>query len=271
MVPGEVPAPYSGEDIPIRQLWVPGASVEALLRWMNDATPGYLVRVSPDSFSARLTLNEFGACLSTPADEGWLHELAARAAEDGVASLTIDGVSLSAAAPFYAFTERRPGVAQRTLWFDPLRGVSDSEVEMGRVLSRYRGHRVDFEHFIFERERVDGFDGSFVVPSDGGPVEFRPWNAPGPAALTVVDVVAFLLIAPLPMVITWILLANVERPPTLGAAMAPASLGMMLAVPLLLFPGSTPGGREIPLPLRMLWFLGSPAAFGALWFTQGWG
>jgi hypothetical protein len=258
---GEVPESYSGEDIPIRQLWVPRASLELLHTWLADVTPARSLDVS-------VFLSDFGAVLLGPPDEGWLHAIALRAVTDGFSSLTIDGASLCGVTPFYAFTERRPGAAQRTLWFDPLRGVSDSEADMERLLERYRGAVTDFETFILEGYRPDGLIGSFTV-RDEGLVEFEPWKPYEPPPPSVFERGALFLVALLPMALTWVMHENLERPQTLGAALSPASLICMISALLVLFELQTPGGRVIPWPLRLVWFMGTPLAFSSLWYSLG--
>jgi hypothetical protein len=202
-----------------------------------------------------------------------LHAIALRAEANAVASLTIDGADFTGDTPFYAFTERRDG-RHHTSWFDPLRGQSEPEPQLAALLSRYLGNAIDFEDFILgdSRQRLTQGQllGTLVAREHGALITpgllrpWVPWTPPPPSGL---ERLLILMFAAVPVGLTWFTRSFSERPTTLELAMRPAGLAALLSGVLALFPFVSPGGRVIPWPLRVAWFVGSPFAFVWLDFT----
>ncbi len=143
-------------SLPVRELWLEGATLEQLLQWV-DATRARADQLagSCESLSASVRAHARGlVVIGHGPDEGWLHGLALEAERLGVSSLTIDGEALGSTAPFFTFTRRQPGVPQRTLWFDPLRGLDGDEAALSTLLSEVRGQPTPFDEFLFGHLRA---------------------------------------------------------------------------------------------------------------------
>jgi hypothetical protein len=197
-----------------------------------------------------------------------LHAVALCAAQEGVASLTIDGSAFSGETPFYAFTERRAGL-ETTSWFDPLRGLTAPEPKLSALLSRFEGRVVDFEDFVLEQGTfAEGYDraGTIRARRDGNLLSpprldpFVPWTPAPPGPF---ERVCLALAALIPIALTQLVFRLSGRPATLEQALPMVSLAVMVSFPLMLFEFPTPGGRVIPWPIRVLWFAGSP--FAVMW------
>lgn len=138
---------HDGEGEVIASLHVLGATVDQLREWISampdrgslalrDRSPSAkwhfegTIHASPEGLvSLHLHAREFG----------WLHEVAAIATRHGREAMVIDGESFHNDTGFRAFTVHTPGVAAKTWWIDPLRGLSAPQDETDDLLLKFVG------------------------------------------------------------------------------------------------------------------------------------
>lgn len=301
---------FGAEWSPWQELWLPGATVAQARAWVEAAFPGPLVALhhgrrgdvhfSGDEVAGTVVASEGRLRLSTyPHDGGFLHAVAQRAAEAGVAGLVLDQDAFYGTAPFVALTEYRPGEAPRTEWFDPLRGLAPDAERVRAFLETYLDERRPFLDWVLDGER-DAFGlaaGSFVLTRKGEvlpavrwvtvPDEPRPVPTPrvqvvrsvealrerpvGPAepAVTATSATAALLGLTLASLAVSVLGASLMGPQTWPDALVVTGVCAVLVGWMALLPLRWPSGQRVPWGWRLGWFGALPVLVPLAMFLSG--
>ncbi len=269
----------------VRQLWLPPIALEVVRRWSMESVVSPRFRPndsrSPDFTSSRVhgafSQGDSGACLEVQAhDAGVLHEIAERALAEGVPSVVFEGDFFTGEAPFFAFTERAPDEATKTLWFDPLRALVDDAAIDALLLRRFgAARRLTLDELV--RYRASTHSGAFVAfvewMNDGRRLARPLWRlfsltGVPDAPLTLVEriswTLALLLLAPIAIGFPFFFGSVTSAPLRLEALAMPGVVSLVLVSWLALIPFRWPSGERISRRVRLAWFVWLPLLVGPL-------
>ncbi len=291
-------------------LWLPEVALTRVRRWVGEAFPGPIaalhhgsaddVRFTGDEVSALVVADGRWLRVTTYVhDGGFLHAVALRAAEAGVASLALDEDSFYGRAPFLALTEYRPGEAPRTEWLDPLRGLAPDAGRVQAWLATYLGERRPFLDWVLDTDRgVFGRPAaSFTLTRHGEPLPVVRWvqhtpepaNEPvpnvqvvfseeearelpvGPAerAVTAASAGAALVVLSLSSIAVCVLGAGLVGAQTWSDALVVSGACAVLVGWMALLPLRWPSGRRVPWAARLAWFGALPVVVPLVMYLAG--
>lgn len=301
---------FGAEWSPWQELWLPGATVAQARAWVGAAFPGPLtalhheqhddVHFTGEEVAGAVAADGLRVRLSTyPHDGGFLHAVAQRAAEAGVAGLVLDQDAFRGPAPFVALTEYRPGAAPRTEWFDPLRGLAPDAGRGRAWLETYLDERRPFFDWVLDGER-DAFGlsgGTFVLTRKGQVLPAVRWvtapDEPSPVptprvqvvrsreelralpvgrvevAVTATSATVALLGLSLASLAVSVLGASLMGPQTWADALVVTGVCSVLVGWMALLPLRWPSGRRVPRAFRLGWFGALPVLVPWAMFLSG--